>query len=395
MNHRFTWIQRGAILLITLGVILRFVNLDRKVYWHDEVFTSLRVAGYFGQAVAAEVFTGQPITAAELLQYQQFPADAALGKTWTALANNPEHPPGYYLLAYGWGRLGGASVAGYRAIAAVFGVLALPLMYWLGRDLFPTQPTVAWIATALMAVSPVHLIYSQEARQYTFWVVGMLLANIALLRALRLRTSQSWLGYSLALALSFYGALVSALLGLGHLIFVGLTQKPRQWLSFALSGGLALLLFSPWLWVVYDQWSRLQSVTYWTKESRPLGFLARLWSLHYSAIFVDGDFPLNSSFNATVPPLILGMIGWTGWHLIRHHGRDTSLFFTLSAADYAPDFYWSRFNCQRPGFRGHPLFFPLFNCGSFNGRRLAQRFNPIQVTASAPMGWGHAGLAAD
>lgn len=326
MNHRFIWIQRGAILLITLGVMLRFVNLDRKVYWHDEVFTSLRVAGYFGQAVTAEVFTGKVITAPELLQYQQFPADAGLGKTWTALANNPEHPPGYYLMAYGWGRLGGASVAGYRAIAAGFGVLALPLMYWLSRELFPAQPPIAWIATAMVAVSPVHLIYSQEAREYSFWVVGLLLANITLWRAVRLNNRRAWLSYGLALALALYGALLTALLGLSHLLFIGLTQKPRQWLSFALSGGLALLLFSPWLWVVYRQWSRLQDVTNWTQDSKPLGFLARLWSLHYSAVFVDADFSLNHPFNNLVPPLILVMIGWACWHIVRYYNRTTSLF---------------------------------------------------------------------
>lgn len=29
-----------------MGVFFRFVNLDRKIYWYDEAFTSLRVSGY-------------------------------------------------------------------------------------------------------------------------------------------------------------------------------------------------------------------------------------------------------------------------------------------------------------------------------------------------------------
>ena len=34
------------VVLLVLGIFFRFVNIDRKIYWHDEAYTSLRVAGY-------------------------------------------------------------------------------------------------------------------------------------------------------------------------------------------------------------------------------------------------------------------------------------------------------------------------------------------------------------
>jgi len=305
-----TWLRWLAIALLGLAIGFRFSHLGYKVYWHDEVFTSLRVAGYFGQEVSDRLFTGEIFSATDLLQYQQLPPDVSLAKTWASLVDHPEHPPAYYLLAYGWGRLLGASVTGYRGIAALFGVLALPLVFILGRRLFPGRPVLAWVGLVLFAVSPVQLIYSQEAREYSFWVVGMLVATLTLLRAVRHPNRSTWLGYSVGLTLSLYGSLVTVLLGLSHLIFVVLTQKPRQWLNFALASSGALVLFSPWLWVLGQNWHRFQTVTAWTQKSSPMGILAKLWGLHYSATLVDFNLPLNHPFTMLVPPLvILGLLG--------------------------------------------------------------------------------------
>jgi uncharacterized membrane protein len=309
LTHSVLWVRRVAIVAIAIGILLRFAHLDHKVYWHDEVFTSLRVAGYLGPQVGGELFSGSTITARELLQYQHLPTEASLSQTWAALSTNPEHPPFYYLIAYGWGQQWGASIWGYRAIAAGFGVLALPLMYGLGRELFPTQPAIAWVATALLALSPVHFIYSQEAREYTLWVASMVLANWALLRAVRLQQWQAWLGYALALGLGFYSSLMTVLLGLSHLVFVGLTQKPRQGLAFVMASGLGLGLFIPWLWVIEQQWARMQSVTAWIQKPSPLSFLAPLWGLHYSAVVVDFNLPLHHSFTVLGPALLLGLVG--------------------------------------------------------------------------------------
>ncbi|HIK44193.1 MAG TPA: glycosyltransferase family 39 protein [Leptolyngbyaceae cyanobacterium M65_K2018_010] len=315
-----------ALGIIAIALGLRFADLDHKVYWHDEVFTSLRVAGYIGPEVTAQLFTDQTLTARELLQYQHFPADASLAKTWMALVDHPEHPPLYYLLAYAWGHIWTASVGAYRALAALFGVLALPLMYGLGRSLFPQAPAIAGLATVLLAVSPVHFIYSQEAREYSLWVVGILLANLTLWRALRNPHWRGWFSYGVALGFTFYGSLMTGLLVLSHLIFVVLTQKPRQWLAFALANGLALGCLAPWLWVIGRQWQRLHSVTAWIHESRPWGFLAQLWGLHYSAVVVDFNLPLDHGFTVVGPTVVLGLVVLALGSVWRSYDRELGLF---------------------------------------------------------------------
>ena len=51
-----------------------------------------------------------------------------------------------------------------RALPAVIGVLALPFMWLLGREVAGER--AALVATLLLAVSPIHVWYSQEVRAY-------------------------------------------------------------------------------------------------------------------------------------------------------------------------------------------------------------------------------------
>jgi uncharacterized membrane protein len=331
LSHSEVWVKRIALGAIAVGLVLRFAHLDRKVYWHDEVFTSLRVAGYVGSQVQAEVGDRPNLTAADLLRYQQLPSVPSLADTWAALADHPEHPPLYYLLAHGWGRLFGASVWGYRAIAAGFSAIALLAMFWLGRQLFPPNatmpPTAAWIATALFALSPVQLIYSQEAREYSLWVVGLLLAHGALVRAVRQKTAAAWVLYGLALALAWYGSLMTALLGLSHLVFIALSQRQlKTWLAFACAHSLAIGLFAPWLWVMASGWERVQTVTAWANEATPLAFLAQFWGLHYSSTVVDFNAPLSHPFTVVGPALAIALLMVSLRHLIHKHPRQVALF---------------------------------------------------------------------
>jgi 4-amino-4-deoxy-L-arabinose transferase-like glycosyltransferase len=61
-----------------------------------------------------------------------------------------------------------------RALPVVFGVLAIPLTYWITRRLFGF--TIAILAAFLLAISPWHLYWSQNARFYTLF---LLLFNIS------------------------------------------------------------------------------------------------------------------------------------------------------------------------------------------------------------------------
>lgn len=299
-----SWMVAIALLLV-MGISLRGANLDRKVYWHDEVFTSLRVVGHQGQSVQQAVFSGEPLTAASLLQYQTLSADRGWGATWQALVGHPEHPPLYYVLSRFWVQRFGDSVSGFRSLAVVLSLLVFPAFYWLGWELFRTH-WVPQIGLMLLAVSPIHLLYAQEAREYSLWTVTILAASAALLWAMRCGRWWRWGVYALALTAGFYTSLLMLFLGIAHSIWIGLCGR-RQWRSF----GFALLatgvMFSPWAVVMVVQAQRLESVTQWTRTSGDWSILVRLWGLHLSSVFLDLGLPVTSLYSWLVPPLVVGL----------------------------------------------------------------------------------------
>lgn len=181
--------NRQAALLVALllfGAALRFYGLDEKIIWHDEVATRVLSAGATLAAQMEGLYSTQVLTVAQVLQFQQVQQASSVFALLTDLAqHDPQHPPLYYVLAKGWVQLWGDSVFTLRGLSVFFGVLALPALYWLMRELAATR-RAALLAVLLLCVSPLMILYSQEAREYALWALTLLLSSAALLRALRL-----------------------------------------------------------------------------------------------------------------------------------------------------------------------------------------------------------------
>ena len=317
-------------LLIILGISFRCINLDRKVYWHDEVFTSVRVVGYTGDEIEPQVFNGQPITAAELQRFQQLTPDKDISDTLHALFKHAEHPPLYYLLARGWVQLFGSSVAAFRSLSVVFSILAFPCLYWLCQELFGSA-RISAVALLLLAVSPFHALYAQEAREYSLWTVTILLSSVTLLRATRLGGGRNWAAYGLSLALGMYTSLLMVLVAIAQGLFVLITTRSRQWLAYGLTLLAAWVGFSPWLAVMLIQFSKLKGVTEWTSHDRSLNFLVKIWGLHISALFIDLGFDLEHPFTYIAPPLVLIMAAIGAYRLSQQQPKRV-VWFVLTLA---------------------------------------------------------------
>jgi uncharacterized membrane protein len=169
--------------ILAITIFFRFYNIDKKVYWIDEVHTSLRVAGYEKVEFAETAPAGKIITIDELHEFQRLNPKRGWGDTINALAHNAEHTPIYYLITRLAMQVFGSSVAVTRGVAAVISLLVFPTIYWLCLELFQSR-IVGAIAMSLVAVSPLHILYAQEARQYSLFTVTILLSSIALLKAI-------------------------------------------------------------------------------------------------------------------------------------------------------------------------------------------------------------------
>jgi mannosyltransferase len=168
-RSRAFWIVAG---LTALAAALRFATLGVQAYHHDEIVTASRVLrDGFGHAMEAVGFSESA-------------------------------PPLYYALAWAWTQLTGTGEVGLRSLSALAGVATVPVAYLLGAELRGRRAGV--VAAALVAVNPMLLWYSQEARCYALLVFFTALAALYFVRALdhgRRRDFHAW-GIVSALALA-------------------------------------------------------------------------------------------------------------------------------------------------------------------------------------------------
>jgi len=246
------WSKRLIILILIIGVFFRFVNIENKIYWADENYTSFRINGYLESEFKQQVYDGQIREVAEIQKYQRPHPEKGLGDVINALARRPEHSPLYFLMASLGVRWFGPSIAVTRTLAAIISLLAFPCLYWLCRELFKS-PITAWIAIALFAVSPFHVLYAQEARPYSLFTVAILLSSAALLQGMRLKTKGSWGIYAASIAMSIYTHLFFILVAIGHGIYVLALEKFRfskGLRAYLLASCMGFLAFIPWVIVV-------------------------------------------------------------------------------------------------------------------------------------------------
>lgn len=325
--------------ILVLGIFFRFFHLDRKVYWYDEVFTSLRIFGYTEAEVVQQVSTRNTVSVADLQQYQ-YASARNLSDTIKSLATEDfQHPPIYYAIAHFWIKLFGDSIAVIRILSAFISLLVFPCIYWLCRELFPS-PLVAWFSMALVAVSPFHVLMAQEARQYSLWTVEILLSSALLLQAIRLKSKLSWRLYAISLIVGLYTFLFTGLGAIAHGLYLFSFQKNLQFSkaigAYIIAFFAAILAFIPWLIIVVVNFSAINSNV--NKDaSIPFLGLVKAWIFNLSYIFFDAQWQLNQlegSVNLTniiVLPFLF-LVGYSLYFLYRTAPKQVSLFMMLSIA---------------------------------------------------------------
>ncbi|MGC1853278.1 MAG: glycosyltransferase family 39 protein, partial [Solirubrobacterales bacterium] len=149
-RSRAFWIVAG---LTVAAAALRFATLGAQAYHHDEIVTASRV-----------------------LRADFWHAMEAVGFSESA-------PPLYYALAWFWTQIAGTGEVGLRSFSALAGVATVPVAYLLGAELRSRRTGI--VAAALVAVNPMLLWYSQEARSYALLALLTALAALYFVRALR------------------------------------------------------------------------------------------------------------------------------------------------------------------------------------------------------------------
>ena len=152
--------------LTILAAALRFSTLDLQSFWYDEAFTVVHVL------------------------------HPSLWATLRGVAHSENTPPLWYVLAWADARVFGTGEVALRWPSALAGVATVPVAWAIGRELTGRRATA--IATAaLVAVNPLLVWYSQEARAYGLFVLCAALAMLCFLRALRAPTAANMAAFAL------------------------------------------------------------------------------------------------------------------------------------------------------------------------------------------------------
>jgi uncharacterized membrane protein len=125
--------------LVLSAVAVRAWGLDGQGMWYDEYATTKVV--------------GRPFV-------------AMLG----AVAREEGAPPLYYLLLWPWQRLVGGGDLALRSFSVLAGAAVVPATYAIAHELRLGR-RVPRIAAAIVAVNPMLVWYSQEARAYSLYVL--------------------------------------------------------------------------------------------------------------------------------------------------------------------------------------------------------------------------------
>ncbi|BAQ64172.1 glycosyltransferase family 39 protein [Geminocystis sp. NIES-3709] len=323
------WLKIILITVIIMGIFFRITNIDKKIYWHDEVYTSLRVAGYRGNEIVTKFFNGEIITAKDLLEFQILKPNTPLSATINSLIEHPEHPPLYYLLLRFWQDLLGSSIVINRSLSIVFSLLVFPAIYYLSQELFNNN-LVSLISLSLVAISPIQILYAQEAREYSLWMVTIILSSLYLFKSIKTNKIYHWLGYSLTLSLTFYTSILSVFLPIINIGYIYLIRKflaVKTKINFFVFTTISGVLFIPWLTITFINFSLLKDKTSWTNTQQSLAFLANLWGLHFSSLLIDVGLPLYHWASYIFISAIFALIIYSFYFLIKN--TDKNIWFYL------------------------------------------------------------------
>ncbi len=159
--------------LLLLGAILRFATLDLQSYRYDEAVTVGRVL------------------------------HPSLFDTIAAVRRSESTPPLYYMVAWLWSRPFGSGEVAMRSLSALAGTASIAVVY-LGAVALPLPRRAGLVAAAIVAVSPVLIWFSQDARAYALVFLLTALSFLFFARARRsgARRDLAWWAVASALALA-------------------------------------------------------------------------------------------------------------------------------------------------------------------------------------------------
>ena len=289
-------------IIIAVGAMIRVTALGRQSFWLDEAFSVLLVRAPWAAFV-----------------YQLRTAEANMGL--------------YYLLLRPWAHFG-TSEWHVRLLSVLAGVTTIPLTAAIAGRLFGR--TVALTAAAVIALDPLDIWASQEARGYALVILLVTCSTWAFVRAVAgdadavtpagpsprppaLSSGAWWTVYVVASALAVYTHLYAILVLLAQWLSLAVRPPSIRWRALITSGVALALLVTPMMLFVI---SRPHGNIDWLR-----GVLSQhpraVWRLIHSTLGTGGAI---AAFGYVVACAI---VTWTGVRMTRRAATPESRWAAL------------------------------------------------------------------
>jgi hypothetical protein len=276
----------GLLVIIYVAFMLRVIRLDSQPLWWDEGWTL-----YFA---TADIPTMIARTAIDI------------------------HPPFYYLILHLWTLVAGSSAISVRLFSVLLGVVSIPLIFVVGRRLFGVR--VGIMAALAMALAPLQIYYSQEARMYAL-ATPLVLASVYLFLILLRREEERgasgihWALYLLVTALAMYTQYYAAFIPAAQTIFLVVSYRRHRaflvkWLG---TQAVLLLVYLPWLMYAGSKLVAYVSTKLVKEGDVPVGFFTyfRQHLLAFSVGHLSQDRAFLSWIALVfVSVIVLGAVGY-------------------------------------------------------------------------------------
>jgi mannosyltransferase len=224
-------------------------------------------------------------------------------------------PPLFYVVLHFWMQAFGNSPVNTHLLLLLVSLVAVPVGYWAGCELFDRRAGLA--AAALMATNPFLAWYSTETRMYPIVVVLATVGLVLVVRAMRNRAWRDTAGAVVVYAALLYTHNWAIYLLAATVVAVGLAAWARHDRQLALgvagAAGAVIVLWLPWIPSLIDQAQNT----------------AAPWAIrpNIGYFFADQSTALGGTLGFVVAPLLLGGALWLRW---RRRSEDNDLIRLLA-----------------------------------------------------------------
>jgi len=209
-----------VLVIVILAAYLRIYRIDSKDVWLDEANTVLISSSALPEIVS------------------RLKLDSS--------------PPFFYLLLHYWMKIFGQGEFAIRTLSAIFGILLVCVLFFVGRRLFTTK--VGVYSALIAAISPIQVMYSQEVRMYSLLPLTSILSMYFFIRFIQEKKRMHIFWYVISTIACLYTHNYGIFLLPAQALILLFSRPKRKTLLTCLMGtGCVILAYLPWLPIFFSQ----------------------------------------------------------------------------------------------------------------------------------------------